>query len=281
MNKFQAYFMGPFMLSQKTNGNPSSDFIYFSNIPLTNNIKSSINNSELFKKENPELHINELNSNNFRSDSFKSDHEGLHILFSGCSYTYGFGMAYDKIWSKIVYDQIKTTNTTSGYFNIGSSGASIMESISLIFKYCKTYKNPDVIFLNMPGFRRFYSLNNKDVIKFSFLHKTSNKVLILLAYHYYLMLDLYCKSNNIKLYSFTWTISADIDDRDSGIQESGIAKFDTYYEYKLSDVDNFVKQYMYENEGSKLLAADELHLGNPYHEYWANFIYKKYLEKNK
>jgi hypothetical protein len=271
--------MGPFVSEDQINAEPDNDLYFFSDIPIARNRTLSVNNNKIFKKRNPKFSIDELNSNYFRSDNFKNDHAGLHILFSGCSYTFGNGMAYDKVWSKILYDQIKTTNTTSGYFNIGSSGASIMECVSLIFKYCKTYKNPDVIFLNMPDFTRFYSINDKNIIKFSYLTTTYHKVFNLLAYQYYLMLDLYCKSNNIKLYSFTWTISEN--NEYLGIHDSGINNFDTYYEYKTSDVDNFVKQYMYKNEGSKLLADDETHLGNPYHEYWADFIYKKYLEKNK
>ncbi len=282
MGKYKEFFMGPFVVLDQINAESDNDLYFFLDTPIAKDRISGVDNKEIFKKINPSLHINvfnELNSNYFRSDSFKNDHEGLHILFSGCSYTFGNGMAYDKVWSKILYDQIKTTSTISGYFNIGSGGASIMECISLIFKYCKTYKNPDVIFLNMPDFTRFYSINDKNIIKFSFLNKKYDKVLNLLAYQYYLMLDLYCKNNNIKLYSFTWTISEN--DKYLGIHDSGINNFDTYYEYKTSDVDNFVKQYMYKNEGSKLLADDKEHLGNPYHEYWADFIYKKYLEKNK
>jgi hypothetical protein len=280
MDGFQKSFLGPFMFPDIINAEPDNDLYFFSDIPTARNKTLSLSNwDEHFKKTNPNFYVNELNSNYFRSDDFKNDHEGLHILFSGCSYTFGNGMAYDKVWSKIVYDQIKTTKTTSGYFNIGSSGSSIMECIALIFKYCKTYKNPDVIFLNMPDFTRFYSINNKNIIKFSFLTAADDKVLNLLAYHYYLMLDLYCKNNNIKLYSFSWAPCEN--EKYLGIENSKINNFNTFYQYELSDVNSFVKKYLYENDNAKFLADDNDHIGEPFHQYWADFIYKKYLEKNK
>jgi len=281
MAKYEKTSIGPFIFKDQKNGQADNDLYFFSDIPTGRDRRLNISdsNNEIFKKTNPNLNINEINLNNFRSDNFKSNHEGLHILFSGCSYTFGNGMAYNKIWSKVLYDQIQKNTKTSGYFNIGATAASIMECISLIFKYCKTYKNPDVIFLNMPDLTRFYSVNNKNIIKFSHLTKKNDKVLNLLAYQYYLMLDLYCKSNDIKLYSFTWSLCED--DKYLGINDSGINNFDTYYEYNISDVDRFVKQYLYENKDSKLLADDEMHLGDPYHKYWSEFIYQKYLEKNK
>jgi hypothetical protein len=93
------------------------------------------------------------------------------------------------------------------------------------------------------------------------------------------MLDLYCKSNNIKLYSFSWVPCEN--EKYLGIENSKINNFSTCYQYELSDVNSFVKKYLYENNNAKLLADDNEHIGEPYHQYWADFIYKKYLEENK
>ena len=89
MDGFQKSFLGPFMFPDIINAEPDNDLYFFSDIPIARNKTLSLSNwDEHFKKTNPNFYVNELNSNYFRSDDFKNDHEGLHILFSGCSYTF-------------------------------------------------------------------------------------------------------------------------------------------------------------------------------------------------
>jgi hypothetical protein len=277
MSSFKHHFLGPFIFGKQINLETFEDYYFFSDVPISRKKTLEITKTGVWKKENSQLEFNEINNNYFRSENFKKDHQDLHVLFSGCSYTFGHGMLENNTWSKVLHNKIQENIKTSGYFNLGTGGASIGECISLIFKYCKTYGNPDVIFLNMPNFNRFYSMDG-NIIRFSVLIKDSEKVLSLLAYQYYLMLDLYCKTNNIKLYSFTWSFCEN--DKYMGIDDSGIKNFDTYHQYDLLDVDNFVKKYLYDNEKAKLLADDNKHLGEPYHQYWADFIYKKYIDDN-
>ena len=277
MAKFKEYFLGPFIFGEAINSEPFEDNHFFLDNPVARKKELVTTGQGVFKKQNPKLDFNEINSNYFRSEEFKVEHSGLHILFSGCSYTLGHGMEYEKVWSKLLYNNISNSFNTSGYFNLGVGGASLMECVSLIFKYCKTYGNPNVIFLNIPDFVRFYSID-EDKIRFSFLINKDDKVLNLLAYQYYFMLDLYCKSNNIKLYSFSW---APCEDKEYlGIENSKINNFSTYHKYNLSDVDSFVKKYLYENDNAKLMADDNEHLGEAYHQYWYDFIYKKYINDN-
>ena len=80
----------------------------------------------------------ELNSNGYRSDEFIDEHKFKHIIFSGCSYTWGSGLLINEVWSKKVYDLILKNEKLSGYFNLGVPGSSIINQIIDIFKYCKT-----------------------------------------------------------------------------------------------------------------------------------------------
>ena len=54
-----------------------------------------------------------LNSKNFRCEEFESNHEGEHLLFSGCSTTFGIGLEEDEVWSKKLYNRIKDNNKVS------------------------------------------------------------------------------------------------------------------------------------------------------------------------
>ena len=78
-----------------------------------------------------------LNSDGFRSDEFSNNHDGLHIIFSGDSNTFGMGLEKEEIWSYLTYQEISKNVKTSGYFNLGSPGSSIMTCILNIFKYFK------------------------------------------------------------------------------------------------------------------------------------------------
>lgn len=46
-----------------------------------------------------------LNSDNFRSDEFIKKHKNKHILFAGCSNTFGEGVEYEKTWAYRLYKE--------------------------------------------------------------------------------------------------------------------------------------------------------------------------------
>jgi hypothetical protein len=99
-----------------------------------------------------------VNSLLFRSDEFIRNHKGKHILFSGCSNTYGYGLYNHETWPWTVYNKIKEKEEVSGYYNIAVPGTGVFEIVSNIFKYMNMYRKPDVIFINIPHPGRFYSL---------------------------------------------------------------------------------------------------------------------------
>lgn len=92
----------------------------------------------------------------YRSDTFKNEHEGLHILFAGCSNTEGVGNAVENVWPRIVYDQISKDYNTSGFFNLGRAGYGWHKIISSILEYCNKYGAPDVLLINHPNILRNY-----------------------------------------------------------------------------------------------------------------------------
>ena len=229
------------------------------------------------KNNNKEIKLNEINSSGYRSDEFIKTHNGHHLLFSGCSYTWGSGMLIDEVWSKRVYDMISKDKVCSGYFNLGVPGSSILNQITDIFKYCKTYGNPDVIFLNIPNMYRFYTfdLNNNSVYDGVYEEKSLD-ILELLNFQYYLMLDQYCKSKNIKLFCISWSI---VGESKTDKFSKNIQKFSSFYRMNVLDIANSVLLYKKNNKNDLYaeLSRDNVHLGNAYHEYWAKFIYGRYL----
>ena len=109
-------------------------------------------------KDNPDTF--NINSDFFRSDEFKTAHDGKHILFSGCSVTYGVGLYTKELWSHLLYNKIKNKEKVSGYYNLGTPGTGVFDIVFNIFKYIKNYGNPDVIFIDLPDLSRFYALIN-------------------------------------------------------------------------------------------------------------------------
>lgn len=99
--------------------------------------------------------IYKYNSEYFRCDEFKSDHDGLHILFGGCSETEGQGGNLEDSWSKILFDEIVETNKVDGYYSIGKSGFGWQKIISQTKVYISKYGKPDIMFVLLPNIGRF------------------------------------------------------------------------------------------------------------------------------
>jgi len=228
---------------------------------------------------------NELNTYKFRCDEFKTFHDNLHILFTGCSVTWGTALNISDTWSYKLYNKISSEIECSGYFNISDPGSSSINQIVNIFKYVKHFGKPNYIFINFPDQFRFYSYSKKiDSIVDAFYDHNSSKILDLLFYQYYFMLEEYCRQNNIKLYSFTWAIKGHIFEDDIlnkyDIEKYPLEKFKSFYKTDIKEMHNFIFNYIENNKGIDNLeyASDNEHFGIAYHEYWTDFMYRKYLE---
>jgi hypothetical protein len=219
------------------------------------------------QNNNKEVFQNEINQYGFRSDNFKTNHSGKHILFLGCSYTWGTGLFIDEVWSKLVYEKIKLTNQVDGYFNLGIPGDSIYVSIINSFKYFKNFNNPDIIFFNIQDLERFFAYDQQTNSLFKSIVK-DNEILYLIAYHYYYMLEQYCEQNNIKLFSFSWNEK----------NNNYFKDFKTFYSLDFNKIKEFVSQYeiKHPNVEGSILARDNQHVGSAYHNCWAEHIYSEY-----
>ena len=109
---------------------------------------------EDFKEDNSVRYY--FNSLGYRSDEFKKNHDGEHILFSGCSETEGVGGNLDSIWAHIVYTELIKKNKLSGFFNLSRAGWGHETIIMNIMEYIKEYGKPDKIYMLFPNISRKY-----------------------------------------------------------------------------------------------------------------------------
>lgn len=253
------------------------------------------------------------NSKNFACDEFITNHAKTHILFSGCSITFGEGLSNKDTWAYQTYSKINEDMACSGYFNIAQPGTGIIEIVINLFKYFRLYGNPDHIFLNLPEQARslnYLTINSKETFFDGYARKFYDpenfENILLLNYQYYFMLEQYCHSNNIKLYSFSWNTEAlrgeeyvpvnfkklfcDILDKstDKKILHGTNYIFPLYgfKSFYLYEYENFLKDMSvieYNFKGDKnlfLISQDGIHPGKGYHMAWFNFIYNIYKEVN-
>jgi hypothetical protein len=247
----------------------------------------------------------QLRNNHFfmdqKLDTFSKIHEGKHILFIGDSFAAGDGLSLEDTWCYKVYNKISDKEKTSGYYNIGMSGASIYESIDIFFRYCSDYTNPDVVFFVTTEIHRDGRYFNT-----KFLETISKRM--------YFYLEQYCESNNIQLYSFSWVKSVDLyspepkrytmtfrnhkeEDEDivrplwieqgnqnqNDFDADAFIQFKTFYDYSVKDMLSSVFKYDKKSKTPEksLWAKDDVHPGTSFHDFYAEFIHQKYLENNK
>lgn len=236
--------------------------------------------------------IYRLNSYNYRSDEFKKEHDGLHILFMGCSVTMGIGLKLDEMWTVKLLNNISKTSKVSGHFNVAKYGYSSYSSIHAAFKYFKEIGKPDIIFYNIPNFTRAHRLTKNGKASIQVLEKNDdariisnfNATNIFTFFQTYHMLELFCKMNGIRLISFSWDASENenytntIDNLvNNHLSTNDIFKdfynFETFYGINKNKLTNYViSQQSQRKLEFGITARDGAHYGELYHEYWANIL---------
>lgn len=223
-----------------------------------------------FLRIGKEINASDLNSLMYRSQEFTNSHDGTHILFCGDSYTWGHGLLENEVWSKITYDKIAKDQKCSGYFNLSFPGISTASLIFDMFRYFKSYGNPDVIFLNIPiPYRMFRMLGEKDGGHYNL--PIADSLLEAISYQYYFILEQYCHTNNIKLYSFSWFKYHKL------ITQGDISSF--------YDVPKSFEEWLDNNPVNKrdefaYLARDNQHPGTALHKFYSDFIYERFCSDN-
>lgn len=246
--------------------------------PFKTYLESYVDRIDYWKESTPNY---KLNDSGFYCDNFTQEHKDKHILFSGCSVTFAVGLELKENWAHKVFSKINETEKLSGYFNLSQPGQSVFEIVTNIFKYCNKYGNPDSIFINIPDPFRMYVMDQDDnkILHAASHHTTkesqdSVRVLMLYTYQYLLMLSIYCKSNNIKFYCFSYTP-----------HYSEVANIDGFYLFgDSSDLQSYLYEYKIEFPDDKfvLKARDGSHHGTGYHKFWAEKVldlYNKDMEE--
>jgi hypothetical protein len=217
-----------------------------------------------------------LNSKNYRCDEFSDNHDGLHMLFSGCSVTYGTGLLENEVWSKKLYSKIKKEKKVSGYFNLAIPSSNIFEIVINIFRYISEFGKPDAIFVCWPSIRRYGIKSNrlkKEICYGVYANNFTDDFYTtakLHSFHYILMLEEYCKTNNIKLYTFSYDQKFFME-----------VKLGRVFMHKNQDlVDSVAKICSDSTKKDYLLKArDNSHYGEAYHTYWSYFCYSLYKKE--
>ena len=152
--------------------------------------------------------IYSMNNYGHRSEDFTSKHNGLHVLFSGCSITFGESLPYKTNWSGKLYNKIKQKNKLSGYYNLSYLGGSIELIVFNIFKYFKNFGNPDMLFLLIPdsGRKILWNSNNNKYENYANPEESNDnkKINLLRGYYNLTMLETYCEKNKIKFLWACW-----------------------------------------------------------------------------
>lgn len=253
----------------------------YSDFPTSDISQTKINWTDIFIRNNKGTEEDEINHYGFRCDDFTNKHDGKHILFMGCSCTWGTGLLIEEVWSKKTFSKISENEKVSGFFNLAIPGNSIFTQVANAFKYFKYFGNPDVIFFNIPDLERFYGFSKeKNDIVSILLEPNNDSILGVLSYQYYYMLTQYCNSHNIKLLSFSWTESYTLPQHFNSLSKSKITEFDNFYTTSLDEAFTYIENLksQYDEEDALVFARDGNHPGIAYNEYWSDFMYKKYLE---
>lgn len=230
-----------------------------------------------------------LNSKNFRCEEFGTNQNKEHLLFSGCSTTFGYGLEEDELWSKKLYKKIKKDKEVSGYFNLAMPGIGCLEIVANIFKYINKFGNPNAIFIALPDVYRDYveidysvktnsneiKTTDKDrgpdyLVRHAIYDKNiydkSSEICKINIFHYLLFLETYCKSNNIKLYYFSWDHKFPKMDLDRFF----IFSEDSFIDFFKKNTNNYLK------EKYAVTSRDDHHVGTAYHDFWCDSFYDIY-----
>lgn len=242
----------------------------------------------------------DLSSNKygFRSDDFieKGLHQGKHILFAGCSVTWGDGLNREETWPRMVYEELSKDDKLSGYFSIGFPGMSIIQEIFWMFKYFKKFGNPDAIFFLMPNVGRFISVNAKthaykgvgsSIINAQIEedYPGTLKLIRYMTYEIYGMLEDYCKENGIALISSSWAGGENEIINDGAIGSTtlllGRGEFESFFNMdRLLGVNRveFMYDYVDKNPGATIRSRDGDHPGTAEQAFYAKAMLYKYRE---
>ena len=248
----------------RTDGN----FHYLDKLPAENIIDKSV--QVLYK----------YNQNWFRCDNFTKNHNGLHILYSGCSNTEGYGANIENTWPHMLHSHLSNFNTISGYFNLGKGGNGLHKILNSFIAYIKEYGKPDYFFVLAPSVLRvwewedgFWKYKTKplyatyeDKIKELILdHRKEfpNWLTLMNA------LEAICNTNDIKFLWTTWDNNETINIIQTELFNNSFFPLPPRYDFIVEKYRPGLKM----NKGD--LRARDGHPGKVVHEIWSDYFIKE------
>lgn len=212
-----------------------------------------------------------LNNYGHRSDDFSKIHDGLHILFAGCSFTFGESLTYKQNWSGKLYEKMKYAGQLDNYFALGFLNGVTSNIIYNILLYCKEFGKPDVLFCLFPdAVRKIDFVENNFIIDYKF-DKQHSELGRLDSLKSITFLEEYCEALGIKLIWSTWN------NADARVYSK--LKFKNFV--FLEDVDIFMnsKNKDEANDPFYKIGRDGDHPGLHYSDGLANIFLDKFKEK--
>lgn len=213
-------------------------------------------------------------SNNYghRSDDFTNTHNASHILFAGCSISFGEGLPYMSNWSGKLYNKIQTRTPVSGYFNLSFLGGSSELILSNIYKYILNYGKPDFLFIHLPETSRFISYGkeyNNATLEGS---PSTRKRNIWYVYNMMISLELLCKALGTKLLWTTW-------DKNDNSFYSETKSFNNFISTTSIDIALKATNKYEKNNKYYDIARDKAHPGLMYSDGLANIFYSEAVKR--
>jgi hypothetical protein len=237
----------------------------------------------------------------FRSDEFINEHSGKHIVFAGCSETYGQGGDLEDIWAHKVYSKIKEKENLSGFFNLGKCGAGVQDIIHYILSYSNKFGKPDALFILLPNLTRFISylalpddlqkhsgwfpvsysklgvqimgggnmLNTEDSDRWDFQSHMDHYSHMVL---YMRLVEQWCKDSGIDLFWGTWEQNGRMRHMSQRVQMD----IDSQIDFDVSDEEVFD---LIQKNPELTIRKPDLHFGTAYHTVFANRFLDAYEKK--
>jgi hypothetical protein len=175
--------------------------------------------NEFFPGEDYREAFLNVNRYGLRSDEFIREHDGMHVLFAGCSFTMAEGLRREDGWAYQVYRHISKESKTSGYFNIGICGASFTRIINQIYAYIDEFGIPDKLFVFFPDLGRERMSSDRDLFVDKEWHdkssiramdsKANTPVSMTVLKEHLDNFETTCKLLGIDLYVSSWTYVTD------------------------------------------------------------------------
>lgn len=229
------------------------------------------------------------NSFGYRSDEFLDKHDGTHILFAGCSQTFGTGLNLEEMWSYKLYNKIANDRKLSGYFNLSWPGASLRSIILSIIQYINQFGKPDILFINIPDIARHYAYDPKEN-KIRSAMVSNGKLSVnkdseifkeweMNFFADFLMLEKICDASNIMLFTTSWVSHKNILSPLNFIKNH--YQFKSFCNYSERDLVTHCAEYMslFPEDDNAILARDGGHEGTAVNDFWTNMLYREYEKR--